>query len=121
MDLSQDVMSQLERIKKNIRHSYDYFKHNYDRYNEFIRFVFESSLREEEITLLSSLSKPQLEFNVLEAYISRLLGELSKQEPDIAVNADDQNTADPMTIRVLEAHLRHTMNDHDNHHTRYQV
>ena len=121
MDLSHEVTDQLERIKKNVRQAYDYFKDNYDRYNEFIRFVFECSLREEEITLLSTLSKPQLEFNVLEAYISRLLGEFSKQEPDIAVNADDQNIADPLTIRVLEQHLRHTLNDHKNHHMRYQV
>lgn len=121
MDLAKEHVDQLERIKKNVRQAYDYFKDNYDRYNEFIRFVFECSLREEEITLLSQLSKPQLEFNVLEAYISRLLGEFSKQEPDIAVNADDENTADPLTIRVLEQHLRHTLNDHKNHHTRYQV
>ncbi len=119
--VARDVQDQLERIKKNVRQSYDYFKHNYDLYNEFIRFVFECSLREEEITLLSTLSKPQLEFNVLEAYISRLLGELSKQEPDIAVNADDENSADPMTIKVVEQHLRHTMNDQKNNHMRYSV
>jgi hypothetical protein len=121
MELAKEYTDQLERIKKNVRQAYDYFKENYDRYNEFIRFVFECSLREEEVTLLSQLSKPQLEFNVLEAYISRLLGEFSKQEPDIAVNAADMNKADPMTIRLLEQHLRHTLNDHANHHTRYQV
>lgn len=112
---------QLERIKTNVRRSHDYFKPNYDRYNEFRRFVFESSLKEEEITLLMTLSKPQLEFNVLEAYISRLLGEFSKQEPDICVNADDQNLADPATIKVVEQHLRHTLLDSDNHNTKYEV
>jgi hypothetical protein len=111
----------LERIKKNIRFSYDYFKNNYDRYNEFIRFVFETSLKEEDVTLLVNLGKPQLEFNILEAYISRLLGEFSKQEPDIAVNADDQNAADPKVISLLEAHLRHELNDSKNEHTRYLV
>lgn len=111
----------LERIKTNVRRSHDYFKPNYDRYNEFKRFVFETSLKSEEITLLMQLSKPQLEFNVLEAYISRLLGEFSKQEPDIEVSADDQNTADPMTIRVVEDHLRHTLTDASNYHTRYEI
>lgn len=112
---------QLTRIKTNIRRAHDYFKPNYDRYNEFRRFVFESSLKEEEITLLQTLSKPQLEFNVLEAYISRLLGEFSKQEPDIAVNADDENVADPVTIKVVEQHLRHTLLDSNNQHTKYEV
>jgi Phage P22-like portal protein len=121
MDVAKTYQSQLTRIKENVRKAYDYFKPNYDRYNEFRRFVFESSLKEEEITLLMTLSKPQLEFNVLEAYISRLLGEFSKQEPDIEVSADDQNTTDPMVIKVIEQHLRHTLSDADNHHTRYEV
>lgn len=121
MEVAKKQEESLERIKKNVRQSYDYFKPNYDRFNEFRRFVFESSLREEDITLLMTLSKPQLEFNILEAYISRLLGEFSKQEPDIMVNADDQNTADPLTIRVLEQHLRHTLSDSDNSHTKYEV
>lgn len=112
---------QLDRIKTKIRRSHDYFKPNYDRYNEFKRFVFESSLKEEEITLLMTLSKPQLEFNVLEAYISRLLGEFSKQEPDIEVRADDQDKADPLSIKFLEQHLRHVLCDSGNQHTKYEV
>lgn len=121
MEVAKIHQDNLERIKTNVRRSHDYFKPNYDRYNEFKRFVFETSLKSEEITLLMQLSKPQLEFNVLEAYISRLLGEFSKQEPDIEVNADDQNTADPMTIRVVEDHLRHTLTDAQNYHTRYEI
>lgn len=121
MDVAKRHQEQLARIKDNVRRAYEYFKPNYDRYNEFRRFVFESSLKEEEITLLMTLSRPQLEFNVLEAYISRLLGEFSKQEPDIEVSADDENTADPLTIQVLEQHLRHTLTDSKNHHTKYEV
>lgn len=121
MEVSQKYTDQLDRIKTSVRRAYDYFKPNYDRYNEFRRFVFETSLKEEEMTLLTTLSKPQLEFNILEAYISRLLGEFSKQEPDIEVSADDQNSADPMTIKVVEQHLRHTLTDAKNHHTKYEV
>src|ERR1700691_2934886 len=121
MEVAKKHQDQLDRIKTTIRRSYDYFKPNYDRYNKFRRFVFESSLTPDEISLLSDQSKPQLEFNVLEAYISRLLGEFSKQEPDISVSADDENQADPMTIKVVEQHLRHTLNDSSNEHVRYEV
>lgn len=113
--------TQLERIKDNVRRAHDYFKPNYDRYNDFRRFVFDTSLSPDDITLLTNLGRPQLEFNTLEAYISRLLGEFSKQEPDIEVSADDQDQADPMTIKVVEQHLRHTLTDAKNHHTRYEV
>src|SRR5574338_66299 len=121
MDVAKMHSDQLDRIKKNVRNSYEYFKPNYDRYNEFKRFVFESSLREEDITLLVETSRPQLEFNILEAYISRLMGEFSKQMPDIEVHADNQKTADPMVIRLVEDHLRHVLSDQNNHHTRYEV
>lgn len=121
MDEAKQKQSELERIKTNVRRAYDYFKPNYDRFNDFRRFVFESSLTNDEITLLATLGKPQLEFNILEAYISRLLGEFSKQEPDIEVNADNPDKADPLMIRVIEMHLRHTLSDSNNQHTRYEV
>lgn len=121
MEVAQTYQDQLDRIKTNVRRAYDYFRPNYDRYNEFRRFIFESSLKSEEITLLTTISKPQLEFNVLEAYISRLMGEFSKQEPDIMVSADDQTQADPTTIKVLEQHLRHVCSDNNNQHTKYEV
>jgi hypothetical protein len=121
MEVAKTHQAQLERIKTNVRRAHDYFKPNYDRYNEFRRFVFESSLKSEELTLLTTLSKPQLEFNILEAYISRLLGEFSKQEPDIEVSSDDQTQSDAMTIKVVEQHLRHILTDAKNHHTKYEV
>lgn len=121
MDVADRDQTTLDRIKTNVRRAYDYFKPNYDRYNEFRRFVFESSLNNDEITLLMTLSRPQLEFNILEAYISRLLGEFSKQEPDIEVNAENPDKADPMMIRFIEQHLRHVTGDSSNKHNRYEV
>lgn len=120
-EISQKHQSQLERIKTNVRRAYEYFKPNYDRYNEFRRFVFESSLTSDEITLLTTIGRPQLEFNVLEAYISRLLGEFSKQEPDIEVSAENPDKADPMLIHLIEYHLRHVLGDSNNEHTKYEV
>lgn len=120
-DVAKRYQDNLTRIKKTVRNAHDYFKDNYDRYNEFRKFVFESSLTEDEITLLMTMNRPQLEFNVLEAYISRLLGEFSKQEPDIEVNAYDEERADPVTIKVVQQHLKHVFMDMDNEHLRYEV
>jgi hypothetical protein len=121
MDVAQEYQDNLERIKTNVRRAHDYFKPNYDRFNEFRKFIFDTSLSADDITLLMTLGKPQLEFNVLEAYISRLLGEFSKQEPDIEVSADDQDNADPLVIRFVQEHLRHVLMDNKNHHTRYEL
>lgn len=121
MELAKKTQDQLSRIKLNVHRAHDYFKPNYDRYNEFRQFVFDSSLKEEEVTLLATLSRPQIEFNVLEAYISRLLGEFSKQEPDILVESDDQTKMNPGMLDLLEQHLRHTLADSNNQHTKYEV
>ena len=120
-DVAKRYQDNLARIKKLVRNTHDYFKDNYDRYNEFRKFVFDSSLTDDEITLLMTMDRPQLEFNVLEAYVSRLLGEFSKQEPDIEVNAYDEQKADPITIKVVEQHLKHVFMDSDNEHLRYEV
>jgi hypothetical protein len=120
-DVAKRYQDKLPQIKKRVRNAHDYFKHNYDCYNDFRKFVFESSLTNDEVTLLMTMGRPQLEFNVLEAYISRLLGEFSKQEPDIEVNAYDEDQADPITIKIVEQHLKHVFMDSNNEHTRYEV
>ncbi len=120
-EVAKRHQDQLSIIKKKVRNAHDYFKDNYDRYNEFRKFVFESSLTDDEITVLMDINRPQLEFNVLEAYISRLLGEFSKQEPDIEVNAFDEDKVDTITIKVVQQHLKHVFLDTNNEHTRYEV
>lgn len=110
----------LSSIQENIRDAHEYFQDNYNRYNRFRKFVFESSLTDSEIQLLASMGRPQLEFNVLEAYISRLLGEFSKQEPDILVHSFDE-TADPDLVIFLSQHLKAVFSDDDNTHLRYEV
>jgi hypothetical protein len=121
MLVAQKYQDRLPKIKNRVRNAHDYFRENYDRYNEFIRFVFESNLTGDEVTLLQTMNRPQLEFNTLEARISRLLGEFSKQEPDVILTADDEAKADWLTMKVIEQHLRHVLLDVDNEHTRYQV
>lgn len=121
MAVAKVYQDELKIIKKNVRNSYEAFKPNYDRFNEFRRFVFETSLTQDDITLLTEISKPQIEFNVSEAYISRLMGEFSKQEPSIMVGSEDEDQADPLTVHVVEAHLRHKLRDNKNYHTRWEV
>ena len=118
LDRAQD---QLDKIKKNVKTSYVTWQHNYERFNEFRRFIFDTSLSPDDITLLSNLSKPQLEFNITEAYISRLMGEFSKQEPSISVSSRDAEQTAGVVVDVVEKHLRHIMYDTKNDSTQYEV
>lgn len=111
MDVAQKYQAALPRLKKSVEKSHQYFRENYERFNFFRKFVFQTSLSQDDISLLKALKKPQIEFNVLEAYLSRLRGEFSKQEPSIQVMAGDEAPVDPKVIDVVQGHVKHILDD----------
>jgi uncharacterized protein YeaO (DUF488 family) len=121
MAVAKTHQEKLETIKKNVKNNYEAFKANYERFHEFRRFIFETSLTQDDITLLTNLSKPQIEFNISEAYISRLMGEFSKQEPSVRVGSEDESSADPTVVHIVEAHIRHILRDNKNTHKRWEI
>lgn len=112
--------NKLEKIKENVKKYQDYFEPNNKRYFEFIKFVYNSSLTEADLMTLSDLKKPQLEFNFVESYISRLCGEFSKQEPSIDVRSEYGAPPDPRLVDVVEGHFRHILCDAERDAVQYQ-
>lgn len=121
MDCTINDSNDLENLKKEVEKSYEYFKPNYELFNEYRKFIFKSSLTPDDISLLKTLMKPQIESNVLEAYISRLRGEWSKQEPSIRVGSNHDSTADPATIKIVEGHARHIICDANKNGCSYDI
>lgn len=114
--------SQLEKIKQSVEQAYIYFRPNYERYHQFMRFVYKTTLTEDDIAVLTTLGRPQIEFNMMEAYLSRLRGEFSRMQPGFVVRAQDGfDVVDPKLIEVLEAHFRAILNDSDNDGFSYDV
>ena len=126
-EVAQKHKDRLEDLKKNVEQWNSYFKSNIDRYKEFTRFVFFETLTEADRSVLDDLGKPTLEFNILEAYISRLRGEFSKQQPSMKVRAADGLPISMMTpefnrtIEVVEAHLRALFFDAENDKLQYNI
>lgn len=102
----------LKELKDTIEEAQQYFAENTKRYEKFIKFVFKSSLSDEEASTLADNGKPTIQFNILESFISRLRGEFSKQQPSLAVRAADGVPLSMLTpeftetLSVMEAHLR---------------
>ena len=119
-DITDSKADKLAYLKDCVRESHDYFKNNIDRFNEFQTFVYSTALTASDIAKLQVLQKPAIEFNILEAYISRQMGEFAEHEPGLAVSlADsvlpshvDQQLA--MTIDVVEGHTRDIINQATN-------
>lgn len=112
MRISDSYRDRLDEIKKRIQASHQYFYKNNERFNFFMKFVFETSLSDDDYTKLEILNKPTVEFNILEAMISRLRGEFLKQEPSINLRASDGIRVEDLTpeflkqMEVIEAHFR---------------
>lgn len=118
---------QLEKLKKLVDESREYFRENVNRYDEFMCFVFRSSMTLQEEAALTETGKPSIEFNILEAYISRLRGEFSKQQPAVMVRAADGVPLSLITPeyietqKVIEGHLGTIFSDSANDMLAYNV
>lgn len=121
MEVAKRYQDELTRLKKGVKNFCVYFEPNFKRFNESRRFVFDSSLTDDDKMVLDALKKPKIEFNIGEAYISRLRGEFSKQEPSIVVSAEDGSRVSIDVIDTVQAHLRHIITDANKNSCEYQV
>jgi hypothetical protein len=77
----------LADIRKDIETSYKYFEKNFNTFRKFFTMTFDSTLSQADKDNLTLIGKPNIEFGIFEAFISRLRGEFSKQRPTINVHA----------------------------------
>jgi Phage P22-like portal protein len=126
-DIARKHTDRLKQLKKSVEESQQYFHDNVERYERFLRFVFKSSLDNIEEATLADRGLPTIEFNILEAYISRLRGEFAKQQPSLTVRAADGvplsmlNKQFTATLEVVEAHLRAVFFDGTNDMLQYNI
>jgi hypothetical protein len=121
MAVNKTSSEQLERIRKNVSTSYMYFNENYKRFREFRKFVFRETINEQQRAVLQQLNRPVVEFNILEAFISRLLGEFSQHEPGIEVSPAEGVPVDQTVLDVVEGHLRHILHDANKNNFSYEI
>lgn len=119
-EIAKSHTDKFDLIKARIEQSYKYMQPNYDRYHKFMRFVYETSLSEDDVSKLIVMKKPNIEFNILEAYINRRIGEFAQHEPSLQVRAADglstQQIDDNLikTIDVVEGHVREIIDSTSN-------
>lgn len=109
MAVSQKYQKELPRIKKNVEKSRKWFHRNYESFNAFTNFIFKTTISSEEAQLNYELQKPNIEANILEAFISRLCGEFAKSEPSIVVSAQDGKQVEPEVLDFYEGHIRYIL------------
>ncbi len=126
-ELQSDDKLSLKFIKKDIETSYKAERANNERYREFYILTFKTALSQADHDSLEIIGKPPIESPVLEAHISRLRGEFSKQQPNIDVHAaeglgigkvDDDYIK---LMKVAQAHLNEVFFEADNDNFTYDM
>ncbi len=116
------VEQKLEGMKENIKDYYYYFEDNFKRYSYFMNFVFNKSLSDADVDLLRALNRPEVEFNILEPVISRLMGEFADQEPNFeARQKDGGNPVPAQVLTTYEGYLRSILFDSNRDNMEYDI
>lgn len=119
-DIKNDTVN-LARIKDNIATSYLYFQDNYERFRFFRTFVFKETINDNQRAFLRGLTRPVVEFNILEAPISTLMGEFAAHEPSINVSPSEGVPVNQTVIDFAEQHFRHLMYEANKNSFSYEV
>ncbi len=111
----------LPKLCKSVETSYTYFRDNYQRFREFKTYTFRETLNEQQKGMLTSLNRPQLEFNLGAAQVARKLGEFSEHEPSIIVSPSEGIPVNSEVIEVVEGNIRHKIHDANKNSFSYQI
>lgn len=119
--VAKSASDKLARIKEDVSTSYKYFQDNFKRFHEFRKYIFKESITEQQKAAMMQLHRPVLEFNILEAYISRLLGEFAQQEPSICVTPAEGVPIPYEVLNLVEGHIRHILHQADKDSFSYEI
>ena len=102
-----DKKEELKQLIKQVEDTFSYLKPNFERFHKFRKFVYQSNLTEIDRAVLRAQGKPDVEFNISEQEISKLLGEFAKQQPSVSVSSQIGKKVNPEIIQAVEDHARY--------------
>jgi hypothetical protein len=107
----------LQNLKKMLNDAYEYEKDNYNTYERTRNFLFISNIDEKGKMVLNSLGDPTAEFNILVAYVARILGEFSKHQIGVFIKPkkDNPTQEDLDFCKFLGGHIKYIIDSIDNY------
>jgi hypothetical protein len=104
----------LNRVTLNITRSMNENWANILRYNESRQYIFKSTLSTKQRNTYNALNMPILEFNISEAFLSRLRGEFAENEPGVTTMLQDGVLNNPeleQQRELIEGHIRYIFDE----------
>lgn len=105
---SEDEKKQekVKRIKNNVEFAYNFFQASRLNYINSTYFTLVNTITVQDQKTLELIKKPNLTFNVLEAFYSRLLGEFSNHEPSFSATSKDQYNVNDQLLAFVDGKIR---------------
>ena len=101
----------LEAIKSKVTDSFNYFRNNYKRYRTYHSMVFKDSRDPVSQLASTEYQRPNMEMNILCAFVMKQLGRYIAQSPSIKVDAPDHEESYAKQVKIVEGHLRSILAD----------
>jgi hypothetical protein len=110
-DKGKDEIVLLHEFQDLVKDAREYFHDNNKRFHYFRNVFFNTSIEPKQEAAWIAQKKSILEFNIGESFISRLLGEWSKQEPSLIVRPKNDNPVGIKECEFVEDYLRYLLFD----------
>lgn len=120
-DDKKDPQARLARMKANVERTVIYWKDNAKRFHKFQKFCFKTAISPSDESSLNQVQKPVIEFNIINAPLSRQCGEFAKQEPSIDVSAKAGKKVEPEILEFIDGHLRYILEESKKRNSQYHI
>ncbi len=121
MAMKENAQYNLSELKKMVETAYISFKDNNHRFRMYKNYVFRENLNEQQKSMLTTLNRPQLEFNIGAANISRKLGEFAQHEPSITISPSEGRPVNQELLETVEGNIRHKIQDANKSNMSYEL
>jgi hypothetical protein len=106
MELAEKHRDRLESLKDSVKRWHEYWQQNIIRFQQQKKFVYYSTISEDEKAALDDIGQPKIQCNIIEAFLSRICGEFSKQEPSMKVGSEVYTNDSSQMVDIVESHIR---------------
>jgi Phage P22-like portal protein len=126
-DITKKEEPNLISLKRNVEQSWQYSRHNYQRWQEFMAMTFRSALSDQDRESLRYIGRPPIESMIIAAHTSRIQGEFARQQFNVDVHPSEGIRLDKLSktyirdLEVLQAHLNETLLETSNGKFQYNL
>lgn len=85
------------------------WQENINRFNYWRQLIYKTTISDTERSILVAIDKPVVEFNIMQPYVDRALGEYSENEPSVTATKKDGANVSSEQLHTIGGYIRHVI------------